>query len=381
MVGDPVLVSDSGQSFQSIEPVLAFNGNGYGVVYLDSSSCGGCTDHDEIFFSKLDSSGNKLQVNKQITKTHSRIYSFLWNGSGYALMWSKYDTMHFFDLTFTRLDMDGNKIGDVEIFGGETNYAALSWNWGVPGYGVAYANLTKGEEGIYFKKLDLNGNMAGEANPLLGAGNEEDFISLACDGSGYGMVWDGETGSNDVCGYSQCPEIHFARLDGEGNVTIPDKKVSTDPDLSSSFPQIAYNGKDNEFGIGWEGSIQKNKVCWGFYFTRLDSATGNKLMEEVEVTGCPSYFYQEYFQMAWSGSEYAIAWETEWGGADYDVFFRRFNSNGTGIGAAIPIKTGIDISTHPSFNPNDTGYGIVWQDWLKMSSDVAEIFFTKVECQ
>lgn len=144
-------------------------------------------------------------------------------------------------------------------------------------------------------------------------------------------------------------------------------RVTNDPAISR-YDSLAWTG--SEYGIAWEdfrdGSNQ-------IYFARLDSL-GNKIGNDVRITfssggaGKPN--------LVWNGTEYGLAWsDLRDNNAGSEIYFVRIDSLGNKIGSDVRITTAWGESYWVSMVWNGTGYGLVWEDGRNSNW---EIYFARI---
>jgi hypothetical protein len=179
--------------------------------------------------------------------------------------------------------------------------------------------------------------------------------SIAWNGDGYGVVWSTEY------------VIYFARLDATG------QKIGTDVELASGQgsrldPRIVWTG--SEYGIVWED--QRDGIYGEIYFILLD-VSGEPLIGAVRVTdsngrtGLPS--------IAWTGTEFGLAWQDE-RQPGRGIYFTRMSAEGVKIGDELWIGGEVPFASFysPSLVWNGAGYGLVWVDNIH-----SNLFFTRLD--
>jgi len=135
-------------------------------------------------------------------------------------------------------------------------------------------------------------------------------------------------------------------------------------------PVIAAGG--TTFGIAW---VDKRDGPDGeIYFTRFSSA-GTKLGVDVRVTNAADASFDPV--IAWSGSEWSIAWDDLRTGNE-EIFFGRVDATGVKVGSDTQVSNAAGNSRHPSIVWAGGKYGVVWSDDRDGLND--EIYFTPIGC-
>jgi large repetitive protein len=182
--------------------------------------------------------------------------------------------------------------------------------------------------------------------------------SLVWDGTGYGVAW-GETRDGNG-------EIYFARLDADGVKIGDDVRITNDASTSEAA-SLVWTG--TEYGIAWYDRRDGN---YEVYFARIDAA-GAKIGDDHRVTEDDATSWAP--DLAWSGTEYGIAWWDTRDGAD-EIYFARLDATGAKIGDDVRVTTGADASL-PQVIWNGTEYALAWGD-SRDDEGGSELYFTRV---
>jgi hypothetical protein len=303
-IGSEIRVTGSGYS--SWESVLAWTGIEYGIAYRDERESG--TGISKVYFSRLDSSGNKIGSDKRVTDDNSISgwHSLAWTGKEFGVAFI--DVRYIFqELYFARLDSSGNKIGsDVRISSSGiylSGYPSLVWADNE--FGVAWFDEYDGNQGIYFVRIDSSGNKIGSEVLISDGTNSSVHVSLVWTGNEYGLSWQDDRDGNY--------EIYFSRLDSSGNEIGSDIRVTWNSS-NSQQPSLVWTG--SEYGVSWHDDRDGNTEI---YFARLDSS-GSKIGSDLRVSYAGSMSFLP--SLVWNGQEYAVAWvdfrDTKW-----EIYFNR----------------------------------------------------------
>ena len=198
------------------------------------------------------------------------------------------------------------------------------------------------DEGTYSFSL---GGLATLGDVRVSDGSREsDHPAAVWTGTEYGVVWQDARDENF--------EIYFTRLNSSVQKLMWDVRITSNPALSG-FPSIVWTG--TEFGVAWEDNRDGNSEI---YFARISTA-GLKLGEEVRITasegssGSPS--------LAWNGTEFGLAWSDDRTGVS-EIYFARINSSGVKQGEDVRVTETAQYSGLPSLAWTGTEYGVAWMD-------------------
>ncbi len=172
----------------------------------------------------------------------------------------------------------------------------------------------------------------------------ESSPSVAWTGSEYGLAWQDERDGNW--------EIYFARFDADGRKVGSDVRVTAAAN-SSLNPSLAWTG--TEYGVAWHDGRDGN---WEIYFARLD-ADGNKIGGDVRVTDAANS--SQNASLAWTGTEYGVAWHDGRDG-NWEIYFARLDADGNKIGGDLRVTDAAESSQSPSLAWGGTDYCVAWYD-------------------
>ncbi len=152
-------------------------------------------------------------------------------------------------------------------------------------------------------------------------------------------------------------EILFARLDPTGTPVGAPSRVGEPPHASSS-PSLAWSG--SEFGLAWSDSIGGRSTIM-FRRISADGAAMGLNVLRMPYTGSTSP------SLAWTGSEYGLAW-MEGGSAARTLLFGRIAWDGSPIGSDRAVS---DVAPVPGWSDHDRA-SLAWTGsvlWLSWSGD------------
>jgi hypothetical protein len=301
------------QTLGAREPSLVWAGTEYGVAW---------TDGQDIFFARLDASGQRLAPPTKVTSTllPAGHVSLVWTGAEYALAW------------------EDCRDDDWEI---------------------------------YFARLDALGRKIGSDLRVTSHSHQSFFPSLVWTGHGYGIAW---SDLREAPGGGGHFEIYFGLLDAEGNRLGDDVRV-THAHGSSFEPSLTWSGQ--EFGLAWYDRRDDPYLLTGrLYFVALDTF-GQKIGFENPVTS--DLAHSEGPHLVWTGGEYGLTWYglDLLGGGNWEIHFARLNVAGITLGDSVHVSLQHGASWQPAIVWNGTGYGIAWDNERQGHR---EVYFSNLVC-
>jgi len=181
-------------------------------------------------------------------------------------------------------------------------------------------------------------------------------------GSEYGVVWvsAGNTITSD-------DGLYFARISSEG-IKLGERRRIVD--RYPFYPVITYNG--NGYGIVWSDF---RDLDWEIYFCRL-SIDGEKMGNDSRITLSPGE--SVYSSIAFSGSEYGIAWEDA-RNTYKAVYFARISAEGQKVEEESQISEETVNSRFPVIVFTGSEYGVSYSSMV--SEGEYEIRFTRISTE
>jgi len=123
---------------------------------------------------------------------------------------------------------------------------------------------------------------------------------------------------------------------------------------SSLNPSLSWTG--SEFGVSWSDSRHGDNEI---YFARL-TAAGDTAGQEVRVTYDSGGSWAT--SLAWSGSEFGVAWY-DFRDSDNEIYFNRITAGGTVAGPSTRVTYSTGSSSMPSLVWGGGQYGLAWQEY------------------
>jgi hypothetical protein len=161
--------------------------------------------------------------------------------------------------------------------------------------------------------------------------------------------------------------IHFQRVSTTGTLVGSHVRIS-DAVTRETSPAIAWSG--SEYGIVFEDEQSSRNEIW---YTRV-GGDGTELMSEVQVsTGNDGAWYPD---IAWSGSEFGVAWHDRRDiGTQREIYFNRVALDGTAMISDLRLSFSGDYAELATIAWTGTEYGITWEDTRTPGQD---IYFIRV---
>jgi hypothetical protein len=285
-IGDDIRITHNPRF--SHESSLTWTGSEYGLSWIDHRNL-----NYEIYFVRLDSSGNKIGSNRRVTYDDSESYypSLVWAGSEYGLSWRD-DRDGNYEIYFARLDSSGNKISpDIRVTYDDLGSYYPSLVWAANEFGISWEDDRDGNKEIYFVRLDSSGSKIGVDIRVTDDSESSEEPSLLWTGSEYGLSWyDNRSGNH---------EIYFVILDSLGNKIGSDIRITYDP-FFSGYPSLAWTG--TEYGISWQ---DYRKGHADIFFARIDSL-GNRIGTDLRASN--TSYDSAWPSLIWTGLEFGFSW-------------------------------------------------------------------------
>jgi hypothetical protein len=198
---------------------------------------------------------------------------------------------------------------------------------------------------------------------VTSAANESFYPSLSWTGSEFGVGW-----GDWRDGYK---EIYFARISSDGAKIGFDLRVTNDASYTH-WPSICWNG--SEFGLIWG---DEPTGVTELYFTRI-SASGSKIGADIRETFMG--YYSRYPHMVWTGSEYGVNWLYYQSG-NSETYFARLSENGTKLGSDLRVTYAADpleVGNWGTLAWTGSEFGLAWEDNRYGAPYNFQIYFTRI---
>ena len=181
---------------------------------------------------------------------------------------------------------------------------------------------------------------------LIDDGEDNGNPAIAWTGSELAVVWDHLDDSSR-------PWIHLVRVSADGSSVSDAMRVSPGPD--SRAADIVWTG--TELGVTWAGQPDEYQL----FFARI-APDGTPPIEVVQLTVDTGTFESKP-SIAWTGSEYGIAFERGEGDSTCAIFFVRVSAEGVKIGEEVLVQAiGCSTPEEPSLVWTGTDFGLAFGD-------------------
>jgi hypothetical protein len=235
---------------------IAWDGTYFGVAW---TSWGGA-----LRFARLDTRGALVSVTEVVPTTWLGPVRLFWDGSGYGLFWENI-LQALDEIWFARLDASGNSLVAPMLLTSPDNYAgALLVEPIEEGYVAYWYEMSKSGGGPYkvdLHKLGKDGQPLGPLRPL--AYQACGVQALTRSGSEFGAI----CGSNNAIGFAGLGRYESTSISPVLSVGLP--LPGREGILSATVS--ALRGHDDLFDIFWSGSV--DGLTWGDrYFTQVRCA-------------------------------------------------------------------------------------------------------------
>ncbi len=247
-------------------PDMVWTGQGYALAWDDSRL--GASKHD-IFVRRLDSQGRPVGSEVRVTTDAARQSNPIlkWNGSGFGLVWN--DSRHGSgrEVYFRRLDGNLQPVGaEVRLTqdAADSAWPDLAWNGVDREWAVVWHDLKTGNSEIFFARVSEQGARLGTEVRLSDAVGTSQFPSIDWNGFQYGVSWQDDR----VAGGR--PAVYFAHVSARGQKTAAELKLSNGSG-SASFTTALWNG--STFAFAWRDDRDAPTGNTELYFATVGCPT------------------------------------------------------------------------------------------------------------
>jgi hypothetical protein len=205
---------------------------------------------------------------------------------------------------------------------------------------------------IVFARLTSDGELAFDEVVVRASSNAVRDPELAWSGSLYGLVW------SEWLEWSH--QIYFSTLTSEGTASTPVRLSASDHD--SRKPRITWTG--SVFGIVWQSELVP--LDWSVRFAAIDS--DSVITVEEDLIASSDSLNPPEPDIAWTGSEYAVAWSGRWG--QTEIYVTRVFPTGDLFDPHVQISVAADESRAASIVWTESEIALSWSDWRDGHPDI-----------
>jgi hypothetical protein len=354
---------------KSEEAALAWTGSKFGVTWTDRRDLS-----PDLYFT-LVSTGGGVGDEVRLTDSHgdSLHAALVWSGSEYAVAWVDMRLMTGSGIYFARLNVEGRSVGDdVPVSIRDSPHYAPGIAWSGSEYGVAWTEGNLFSTDVVFARVSGAGSLVGESVKLMSSDYWEGAACLprvVWTGSGYFTAW---FHGRDYAVYGDGGELHVAGIDAGGEVSTELRVLSDIHTGSMHIPALAWSG--SEFGVAWmdeAGCIQFVRLGAGVVPLHEHRELGCLAVQDIAGPG-----HTRVVDMVWTGAMYAVTWSSM--EEDLcDVRLAVLDSGGMRLGGTFTVTDHTSHSVAPQLAWTGSEFGIAWQDdrtgcWEIMLARVAQ---------
>jgi len=359
-----------------VKPRLAFNSSEseFLVVWEDHHWARG--EARDIYGQRLNSAGARIGGNFAIGWENDKGYvnpaiAYNWQANEYLVVWELEYSASDHDIYARRVRADGTLPGGEVAIASSSSFEsrpAVAYNSANNEFMVVFEHRQGSGEfaqnDIYAQRVGADGAVRGRVTVVDNGSLDESAPAVASGGAdvGFLLVWqENKTGTREY-------DIHGRRVSTAGSPTGGEFAIST-WEYDQIKPQLAYSSSAGEFLVVWED----HHWGWGeardIYGQRITSggalAGGNFAIGWESSNGYvnPDIVFNPRV------SEYVVAWGSEYGESDHDVYCRRVAADGTLPGSEIDVSSASSYEDKPAIASDGAlGYQLVWEDGRNSSA-------------
>jgi len=322
----------------------------------------------EAYFARISPDGTLVGSDVRVSNAEgaSQNASIVWTGSRYGVAWQD-DRTAWSEVHMSVLSPAGALVSpDLQVTSGSTNQSfspSIAWT------GSEFAMAM--HRWIVWTDAEIHlARVAGDGASVLGevqvttAAYESIYPSLRWNGSSFGIFWH----DNRDTGSLGNKEIYFASMSAAGTTLVSDTRLTSDPQ-QSYYADQAWNG--SEWGVVW-GDMETGTD--EIYMKRV-SESGDEIGSRLAVT--VSSAGSKLPAIVWTGSEYGVAWQTygsSW--LESDIFFARIGSDAVPVGPTARITSVASYKLEVGIAWSGSEWGVAWEDGR--SSGNLEVYFNRI---
>ena len=231
---------------------------------------------------------------------------------------------------------------------------------------ITWRDFRNSDGDVYFQRFNDTGTPLG-VNTIVNddpQGSSQEHPAVSMDGAGdFVVVWD------DLRNVHYDIDIYFQRYTSTGSALGVNTKVNDDIDsLKQWSPSIAMDATGN-FVIVWIDERNGNR---DIYFQRYTS-TGTPLGANIKVNNDATNSDQISPSISMDATgNFVIAWQ-DFRNSNWDIYFQRFTDTGTTLGNNTKANddAGNDFQYYPSISMDGIGdFVVTWQDFRNSNWDI-----------
>ncbi len=355
-------------TYHQSNPVIAFDGTNYFVVWDDSRTEVNYTD---IYATRVTTSGVVLEPNGIPVSTG--VYSqsnpaVAFDGSNFLIVWQdNYYSTSDWSICGARVNQSGTVLDPGGILISYANsyqwYPAIAFDG--TNYLVVWGDRRSGtREDIYGARVSPAGTVLDpDGFPVsTTAQNGQYFPSVAFDGTNYLVVWDDYR--------STTHNIYGARVTPSGTVLDPNGRIISNAARDQLYPTIAFGATN--YLVAWDD--YRSNVDFDIYGARVDVSAS--VIDPNGIIVSSAINYQLLPALAFDINNYLVVWEDAMDISYYNIRGARVSPSGIILDPmSIAISTATNDQMAPAVAFDGTNYLVVWAD---NRNNVWDIYGTRV---
>jgi len=238
---------------------LVWTGSEFGIAFEDSRA-----SPMDLYFIRLNPDGTPVASETAVVSgSYVEDYScvLVWTGTQYGLAYTVSISGRQ-DIFFVRIDPSGVRIGEITTVDsfrsglGTGEKVGLAWQGS--GFALVWTkNMDIGPSEIYFRRLDAAGTPLTPEVLVTSSSNLIYSVNLVWNGSEYGFTWD------EASGPSARVTAHFVRLDQNGGVLGSEIELSSSQRIGE---KVAVVWTGHEYIFAWSDDHDGD---WQIYLGRI----------------------------------------------------------------------------------------------------------------
>jgi len=240
--------------------------------------------------------------------------------------------------------IDGPIVRITEAVIAEGDLPSTTWIGGE--MGVSWTYFDGADDNVVYRGVPLSCIATGRSRTFT-TGTMRKYSTVVWTGSELGIVWEDDRYMN--------PGPYFSLLSG-GSVTVSEFRVN-DYTSSGNYPHMAWSG--SQFAIVWSDTRNPGTGYVDDIYMALLDAAGAKIGGDIQIsesTGDPNLP-----SVTWTGSEWGLAWHDDRDGQN-EIYFARVSDTGTKVGSDVRITSETGSSSSPSLAWTGSEFGVAWGD-------------------
>ena len=367
VVLDPAGIAISTAANSQEDPVVAFDGTNYLVVWQDMRS-----DSLDIYGARVNQMGVVLDPNGiaiSTTASYQSNPSVAFDGTNILVVWHDFRSGSNSDIYGARVGQSGMVLDSAGIAISTTE----DWQWSPAvafdgtNYQIVWGEYRSGPGAdIYGARVSINGTVLDTLGFAIStATSSQEYPSIAFDGTNYLVVWEDRRNSDD-------PDIYGARVSQEGVVLDPNGIAISTAASSQGYPSIAFDGTN--YLVVWHD--MRGNANLDIYGARV--SRGGVVLDTNGIAISTVTYSQNFPSVSFDGTNYLVVWEDCRNYPHTDIYGARVSQEGVVLDTnGIGISTVTYSQLSPSISFDGTNYLVVWEDY-RNSQSYSDIYGTRV---